>query len=209
MPGESNPGSQTTIAERSCGLLCRSAGSVRNLRAQIEMHDGLPELAHAAPARRSTAAYAATNHAGSDAATTFDGGASFCQSEIPHLRTSAFPAAWSTRSANGNQPGRRRLQSEKDAEHSRRAQVNGSPANRLKPFPSTVTRLPRRSSSSKRQKAMLRNPDHRFHLPIASRFVTVCQARPLQITSREWLCGERPCRGSRRYSRQIGSRRWS
>jgi hypothetical protein len=32
---------------------------------------------------------------------TFDGGASVCQSEIPHLRTSAFPAAWSTRSANG------------------------------------------------------------------------------------------------------------
>src|SRR5262249_31202852 len=52
-----------------------------------------------------------------------------CQSEIPHLRTSAFPAAWSTRSANGNQPGRRRLQSEKDAEHPWRAQVNGGPAN--------------------------------------------------------------------------------
>ena len=121
VPGGSNPGSQTTIAERSCGLLRRSAGSVRNLRAQIEMHDGLPALAHAAPARRSTAAYAATNYAGSDAATTFDGGASICQSEIPHLRTSRFPAAWSTRSANGNQPGRRRLQSEKDAEHPRRA----------------------------------------------------------------------------------------
>src|SRR5436309_1736562 len=83
------------------------------------------------------------------------------------------------RGANGNQPDRRRLQSENHAEHSRWAQVNGSPANRLKPFPSTVTRLPRRSSSSKRQKAMLRNPEHRFHLPIASCFVTVCEAWPL------------------------------
>src|SRR5713101_7196738 len=33
-------------------------------------------------------------------------------------------------------------QSEKDEEHPRWAQVNGSPANRLKLFPSTVTRLP-------------------------------------------------------------------
>src|SRR5258708_7068295 len=89
------------------------------------------------------------------------------------FRHPRFPAEGTARSTNGDQSGCRRLQSETNAEHPWWVQVNGSPADRLNLFPSSVTRLPRRSSHSQRQKAMLQNPEHRFHLLIAFCFVTV------------------------------------
>ena len=84
LPSRPDPRSQTTIAERSRSVLRRSTGSVRKLCAEIAMHDRLPTLRHTAPARRGAAAYAAANHARSDAATTLHRGASVCESEIPH-----------------------------------------------------------------------------------------------------------------------------
>src|SRR5258708_12609071 len=44
VPGGPDPGSQTAIAERSRGVLHLSTGSVRNLRAEIEMYDRPPAL---------------------------------------------------------------------------------------------------------------------------------------------------------------------
>jgi hypothetical protein len=97
---------QTIIAERSCGVLRRVTRRVRKLRAEIAMHNGLPAFSLTASARRGSATHATASHAGSHAATTIDGGASVCQPQIPHLRTSTLPAAWSAGSTNGNQPGR-------------------------------------------------------------------------------------------------------
>jgi len=64
--------------------------------------------------------------------------ASIRQLEIPHLRTSTLPASWTARSANGNQLGRSRLQSETHAKHSRRTPAACSPAGQLIPLPPTL-----------------------------------------------------------------------
>jgi hypothetical protein len=173
MPGGADSCSQATIAERSRGGLRRSTGSVRNLRTEITMHDGLPTLAHAAPPRPCAAAYAATNHTAGDAATTIHGGASVCQSEIPHLRTSALPVTRTARSTNGNQPSSSRLQPETHAEHPRRTQANSGPTNRLNRCHRPLLDCREGQASPQNKKAMLRNPEHRFNPLIASCFVTV------------------------------------
>src|SRR5260370_2776088 len=102
MPGRADAGSQTTIAERSCGVLRRSAGSVRNLRPESAMHDRFPALGLTAPARRGATAHATTGHAGGHAIATLHGRASVCQSEIPYLRASTLPVARTARSTNGH-----------------------------------------------------------------------------------------------------------
>lgn len=108
------------LAERSRGVLQRSTRSVRNLRAQIEMHDGLPANGLPAPERRGATAHAATSHSGGYATAPLHGGASICESEIPHLRTSALPVTRTARSPDRNQPGGSCLQLEAHAEYPRR-----------------------------------------------------------------------------------------
>jgi Transposase DDE domain len=94
------------------------------------------------------------------------------QFEIPHLRTSSLPAAWTARGANGNQSGRIRLQSEAHGEHSRRTQATCSPAGHLILLPPVVTRR-LRDSPRQNKKAMLRHSEHRSKSLYHSRFVTV------------------------------------
>jgi hypothetical protein len=161
-PRRPDPRAQTIIAERSRGVLRRSTGSVRKLRAEIAMHDGFAPLRHAAPARRCAAAYAAADHAGSDAATTLHCGTSVCESEIPHLRTSAFPAAGS---ANRNQSGSRRLQSDTHAEHPRRKPIGFRATNCLKQTES-------QPKSTKKENRRSGTPERLFCLNLAVRFVT-------------------------------------
>jgi hypothetical protein len=103
---------QTTNAERSCRALCSTARSLRNLPSEIALHRVAATDRYPSPARRRATAHATTGHAGGDAAASSHRGTSIRQFEIPHLRTSTLPAAWTARSANGNQSGRSRLQSE-------------------------------------------------------------------------------------------------
>src|SRR5208282_5593824 len=79
--------------------------------------------------------------------------------------TSTLPAAWTVGSANGNQLGGSRLQSEMHAEHSRRTQAACSPAGHLILLP--PVNLPPKTKSD----APL--SEHRFRLFYRPRFVTV------------------------------------
>ena len=105
--------------------------SLRSLPSEIAMHRVAATDSYPSPARRGATAHATTGHAGGDAAATSHRGTSIRQFEIPHLRTSTLPAAWTAGSANGNQSGRSCLQSEAHAEHSRRTQATCSPAGHL------------------------------------------------------------------------------
>jgi hypothetical protein len=95
------------------------------------------------PARRGATAHATTGHAGGDGAATSHRGTSIRQFEIPHLRTSTIPAAWTARSTNGNQSGRSRLESEVHDEYSRRTQATCSPAGHLILLPPVITQRQR------------------------------------------------------------------
>src|SRR6202035_2413122 len=101
------------------------------LPSEIAMHCVVTTDRYPSPARRGATAHAPTGHAGSDAATTSHCGTSIRQFDIPHLRTSTLPAAWTARGANGNQSGGIRLQSEAHGEHSRRTQATCTPAGQL------------------------------------------------------------------------------
>jgi hypothetical protein len=70
----------------------------------------------ASSARRRLPTHAAASDPGNDAPATIDGGASLCLAEVPHLRTSALPAARTKRSADRDQPGDDGLQPETYAE---------------------------------------------------------------------------------------------
>src|SRR6202049_3841020 len=105
------------------------------------MHRVAAQDLYPSPARRGATAHAPTGHAGGDAAATSHRGTSIRQFEIPYLRTSTLPAAWTAGSANGNQLGRNRLQSETHAEHSRRTQAACSPAGHMIPLALTMTRI--------------------------------------------------------------------
>src|SRR5258707_14355074 len=91
------------------------------------------------PARRGATAHATTGHDGGDAAATSHRGTSIRKFEIPHLRTSTLPAAWTAGSPNGNQLGGSRIQSETHAEHSRRTQAPCSPAGHMILLQPTMT----------------------------------------------------------------------
>src|SRR5258708_13393670 len=96
---------QTTNAERSCRGLCSTTRSLRSLRSEIAMHRVAATDRYPSPARRGATAHATTGHAGGDAAATSHRGTSIRQFEIPHLRTSTLPAAWTAGNANANQLG--------------------------------------------------------------------------------------------------------
>ena len=91
---------------------------------------------------------------------------------VEHLRTSTLPAAWTARSANGNQPGRSGLQSEAHGEHSRRMHATCSPAGHLILFHQS-SRDDNVNSLRQNKKAMLRHSEHRSKSLYHSRFVTV------------------------------------
>ena len=106
---------------------------------KIAMHRVAATDSYPSPARRGATAHATTGHAGGYAAATSHRGTSIRQFEIPHLWTSTLPAAGTAGSANGNQLGRSRLQSEAHTEHSRRTQAACSPTGHLIPLPPTMT----------------------------------------------------------------------
>src|SRR5712664_470548 len=103
------------------------------------------------PARRGATAHATTGHAGGDAAARSHRGTSIRQFEIPHLWTSTIPAAWTARSANGNQSGRSRLQFEAHGEHSRRTPATCRPAGHLILLPPVIARRQRAFASPKQK----------------------------------------------------------
>src|SRR4029077_2117073 len=152
--------------------LCSTTRSLRSLPSEIAMHRVVTTDRYPSPTRRGATAHATTGHAGSDAAATSHRGTSIRQFEIPHLRTSALPAAWTARGANGNQSGRIRLQSEAHGEHSRRTQATCSPAGHLILHTPVVTRR-QRDSPRQNKKTMLRYSEHRSKSLHHSRFVTV------------------------------------
>src|SRR6202521_3826399 len=115
------------------------------------MHRVAATDSYPSPARRGATAHATTGHAGGDAAATSHRGTSIRQFEIPHLRTSTIPAAWTARSANGNQSGRSRLQSEAHGEYSRRPQATCSPAGHVILLPPVITRRQRAFASPKQK----------------------------------------------------------
>jgi len=118
---------------------------------KIAMHRVAATDSYSSPARRGATAHATTGHAGGDAAATSHRGTSIRQFEIPHLRTSTIPAAWTARSANGNQSGRSRLQSETHGEYSRRTQATCSSAGHLILLLPVITRRQRTFASPKQK----------------------------------------------------------
>jgi hypothetical protein len=141
-----------------------------SVSSEIALHRIAATDDYPSPPRRSAAAHATAGHAGGYATATINRGTSIRQFEIPHLRTSTLPAAWTAGSANGNQPGSSRLQSKKNAKHSRRTQTDFSTTNHLK--------QPNSGKKPQRNKKRCSGTQsHRFRPNLAACFVTVWQGR--------------------------------
>src|SRR5712664_1466492 len=82
------------LMRKDRAMLYAAQPEVRSLPSEIAMHRVAATNCYPSPARRGATAHATTGHAGGDAAATSHRGTSIRQFEIPHLRTSTLPAAW-------------------------------------------------------------------------------------------------------------------